>query len=89
MRPDPPPDFERALAGRACPEPSADLRDRILAAVSAEMRTVFCVDGADIPAHRFGPARTIDVAPTITDWLGIAPPRDARGRSALREARRR
>jgi hypothetical protein len=44
MRPDPPPpgppDVEHELTGRTCPEPSQGLRDRILAAVSAERRTV-------------------------------------------------
>jgi hypothetical protein len=35
MRPDPR-DLEAALAARACPEPPADLRYRLLAAVSAE-----------------------------------------------------
>ena len=39
MRPDRPlPDLERGLASRACPEPPAGLRDRVLAAVSAERR---------------------------------------------------
>lgn len=40
MLPDPHPperaDLERALAGRACPEPSGGLRERVLAAVAAE-----------------------------------------------------
>jgi hypothetical protein len=40
MRPDPlvpgRRDLEHELAGRTCPEPAADLRDRILAAVAAQ-----------------------------------------------------
>ena len=39
--------------------------------------------GDAIPAHRIGPARTIDAAPTVSAWLGMPPPRDARGTSLL------
>lgn len=36
------------------------------------------------PAGRWPLQRAIDVAPLVSDLLGIAPPRDARGRSPLR-----
>jgi hypothetical protein len=44
MRPDPPlpdrRDLERELAGRTCPEPPADLRNRILAALAAQRQAM-------------------------------------------------
>jgi predicted AlkP superfamily phosphohydrolase/phosphomutase len=53
--------------------------------VSPDMQTVFCIEGVAFPAGHHGPARTIDVAPTVADWLGIRPPPTSRGRSILRE----
>ena len=53
--------------------------------VSPDMYTVLCAEGLAFPARRHGPARTIDVAPTVAAWLGIAPPPTARGRSLLAE----
>jgi predicted AlkP superfamily phosphohydrolase/phosphomutase len=53
--------------------------------VSPDMYTVFCGEGMTFPSRRFGPARTIDVAPTVAEWLGIEPPPTAKGRSMLRE----
>jgi hypothetical protein len=47
------------------------------------MHTILCAAADSIPRHRIGPARTIDVAPTVTAWLEIVPPRDARGTSLL------
>ncbi len=49
--------------------------------VSPDMYTVLCVEGLAFPARRHGPARTIDVAPTVAAWLGIAAPPTSRGRS--------
>ena len=49
--------------------------------VSPEMRTVLCAAGAGIAPRRLPTARTIDVAPTVSAWLGMAPPADAVGRS--------
>ncbi|MEP6491230.1 MAG: alkaline phosphatase family protein [bacterium] len=51
-----------------------------------DMQPAFCMVGGSATARRFGMVRTIDIAPTITEWLGIAPPADARGRSVLSEA---
>lgn len=51
---------------------------------AADMKTVFCVIGDTIRAKRMPEARTIDVAPTAADWLGIPVPADARGTSLLR-----
>ena len=53
--------------------------------VRADMQTVFCAAGAAIGARRLGPGRTIDVAPTVAEWLGARAPADAVGRSRLRE----
>jgi hypothetical protein len=53
--------------------------------VSPDMYTVLCVEGLAFPARRHGPARTIDVAPTVAAWLGIAAPPTSSGRSLLRE----
>jgi predicted AlkP superfamily phosphohydrolase/phosphomutase len=53
--------------------------------VSPDMYTVFCAEGVAFPARRMGPARTIDVAPTVGEWLGIGSPPTATGRSLLRE----
>ena len=51
--------------------------------IAPDMFTVLCAAGDAIPARRIGPARTIDAAPTVAEWLGMAPPRDARGESLL------
>jgi predicted AlkP superfamily phosphohydrolase/phosphomutase len=53
--------------------------------VSPDMYTVFCAEGVAFPPRRLGPARTIDVAPTVAEWLGLKPPPTATGRSLLRE----
>ena len=53
--------------------------------VSPDMYTVFCAEGVAFPPRRLGPARMIDVAPTVAEWLGLAAPPTARGRSLLRE----
>ncbi len=50
---------------------------------SPEMRTVLCAAGAAFAPRRVPTARTIDVAPTVSAWLGIRPPADAVGRSLL------
>jgi hypothetical protein len=55
--------------------------------VSPDMYTVFCAEGVAFPPHRVGPARTIDVAPTVAEWLGIGPLPTAKGRSLLTEFR--
>jgi type I phosphodiesterase/nucleotide pyrophosphatase len=53
--------------------------------VSPDMYTVFCAEGVAFPPRRVGPARTIDVAPTVAEWLGIKLPPTAKGRSLLPE----
>jgi hypothetical protein len=54
---------------------------------SEDMWTAFCAAGPDITAGRFERARLTDAAPTISEWLGIEPPRDATGESRLDELR--
>jgi hypothetical protein len=54
-----------------------------------DMQTVLCAEGPGIGGRRLPPARVIDAAPTVSAWLGIRPPADARGRSLLEAMRRR
>jgi hypothetical protein len=48
-----------------------------------DMHTAFCMAGPGIGARRIPTARSIDLAPTVAEWLGIPAPADARGRSLL------
>ena len=50
---------------------------------SPDMYTVLCAYGAAFPARRLPPARVIDAAASVADWLGIPPPRSSTGRAAL------
>lgn len=54
----------------------------------ADMRTVFCAYGADFPAGTIQGVRTIDIAPTLADYLNMAVPRDAQGASVLEDLQR-
>lgn len=47
--------------------------------ISPDMHTAFCATGEAIPARRLPAARTIDVAPTVSAWLGMPPPKHSRG----------
>lgn len=51
--------------------------------VARDMQTVLCASGAAIPHRRLGPARTVDMSPTLAEWLGIRPPARAVGSSLL------
>jgi predicted AlkP superfamily phosphohydrolase/phosphomutase len=51
--------------------------------VSPEMRTVVCAFGPDVKSKRTPTARLIDIAPTVSEWLGISPPTNSRGHSLL------
>lgn len=55
--------------------------------VEPDMRTAFCAAGPGIGGAPPGVVRIIDAAPTVAEWLGIPPPREARGRSLLAELR--
>ncbi|MGE5926630.1 MAG: hypothetical protein ACM357_04705, partial [Gemmatimonadota bacterium] len=48
--------------------------------ISPDMHTVFCVAAPAIPARRLPPVQTIDVAPSVSAWLGMPAPRHARGK---------
>lgn len=63
----------RAVAGHSYPS------------VAPDMQTVLCLWGDAVGARRIGPARTVDAAPTVAEWLGIRPPAHAVGRSLLGE----
>lgn len=54
------------------------------ASVSPDMQTVLCAYGAAFGAKRLPPARTIDLAPTVLEWMGVAPAATVKGRSLLR-----
>ena len=53
--------------------------------IDPDMYTVFCAEALAFPPRRHGPARTIDVAPTVAEWLGLGAMPTARGRSVLEE----
>jgi predicted AlkP superfamily phosphohydrolase/phosphomutase len=50
--------------------------------IDRDMHPALCVTGGTT-SRRIGEVRSIDIAPSVTDWLGIDPPRDARGKSIL------
>jgi predicted AlkP superfamily phosphohydrolase/phosphomutase len=52
-----------------------------------DMRTAFCATGERVAARRFGAVRSVDVAPTVSEWIGVESPRDAVGRSAWPQVR--
>jgi len=49
----------------------------------SDMQPMFCAVGGGAVPHRYGAVRAIDIAPTVSDWLGISPPANARGASRL------
>ena len=51
--------------------------------IDPDMRTVLCAIGPGIGGRRLPTARVIDAAPTVSAWLGMPPPADARGVSLL------
>lgn len=50
--------------------------------IDRDMHPALCILGPAKP-QRIGEVRSIDIAPSVAEWLGIAPPEDARGRSVL------
>jgi len=82
--------YQNAAARGAVESPmSFPMGEHGFPSTDRDMQPAFCMVGASAVPRRFGMVRTIDIAPTITDWLGIAPPADARGRSVLSETRAR
>ncbi|HEY0995805.1 MAG TPA: alkaline phosphatase family protein [Gemmatimonadaceae bacterium] len=53
--------------------------------VAPDMQAIFCAAGPGIASRRLGPARTIDLAPTVLDYLGVTPAPTVQGRSLLRD----
>jgi len=51
--------------------------------IDKDMHPALCMMGGG-KAHRIGEVRSIDIAPSVSAWLGIDPPGDARGKSVLR-----
>jgi predicted AlkP superfamily phosphohydrolase/phosphomutase len=50
--------------------------------IDRDMHPALCILGGG-KARRIGEVRSIDIAPSVAAWLGIAPPGDARGKSLL------
>lgn len=48
-----------------------------------DMYTAFCAQGGGFTTNRINGVKTIDIAPTVADYLGISAPRDAKGVSVL------
>lgn len=55
--------------------------------IEPDMRSAFCASGPGIGGRRLPTVRVIDAAPTVSAWLGIPPPADARGVSLLEALR--
>jgi hypothetical protein len=55
--------------------------------IEPDMRSAFCALGPGIGGRRLPTVRVIDAAPTVSAWLGIPPPADARGISLLEAMR--
>lgn len=72
--------WNRAATGAAA-GPGRVFANHGFPAPAGDMQTGLCLVGAPAPA---GAARIVDAAPTIADWLGLDPPRDAIGRAVLR-----
>ncbi|HET9274684.1 MAG TPA: alkaline phosphatase family protein [Gemmatimonadales bacterium] len=51
--------------------------------IDRDMRSALCAIGPGVGGRRLPTARVIDAAPTVSDWLGIPPPMEARGVSLL------
>ena len=51
--------------------------------IERDMHTVLCAIGPGVGGRRLSTARIIDGAPTVSAWLGIPAPADARGVSLL------
>ena len=47
--------------------------------IERDMQPLLCEVGPGVRPRRIGMVRAIDIAPTVSEWLGIAPPADARG----------
>lgn len=58
-----------------------------LASTDPYMRTVTCAYGSGFESKQVPASKLIDVAPTVSDYLGIHPPAQSQGRSLLRQLR--
>jgi hypothetical protein len=50
---------------------------------SPDMYTAFCAVGVGAGPRRIGDVRSVTVAPTVAEWIGMDPPADAVGESVL------
>ncbi len=63
--------------------PEAPAGEHGYPSTSHDMQPALCAVAPWIRAHRFGMARAIDIAPTVSEWLGIPAPANATGHSLL------
>lgn len=76
-----------SFRGNVVSEPG-DLRTgHGFASIDPDMYTAFCARGGGFTQGRMESVRTIDIAPTVAEYLGIDAPQDARGESVLRRLR--
>ena len=67
---------------------SSDLRTgHGFPSIDPDMYTAFCAHGGGFSQGRIEGVRTIDIAPTVAEFLGIDGPQDAKGESVLRKLR--
>ncbi len=64
-------------------EESGPLAGHGFPSVAPDMYTAFCAYGPGISARRIPGLLVIHAAPTVSEWLGMPAPADARGRSVL------
>ncbi|HEY9226246.1 MAG TPA: hypothetical protein VIP11_06350, partial [Gemmatimonadaceae bacterium] len=57
--------------------------------IDRDMWPALCIQAPGFAAKQLGAVRTIDIAPTVSEWLGVSPPSQARGKSLLGEMKRR
>ena len=53
--------------------------------IDRDMHSALCVVGAGIRMSRIGVVRSIDIAPSIAEWLRMGAPANARGRPLWRQ----
>ena len=81
--------YNSAATGSAITPMPAPHGEHGFPSIDRDMQPALCALGGDESPHRFGVVRSIDLAPTVSAWLGISPPADSRGVSLLTELRRR
>jgi len=68
-------------------EPTTPMGSHGFPSIEPDMWATFCALGPGFGPRVLGPVRLTDMAPTVSEWLGIAPPAEATGTSRLGELR--